>query len=172
MRNLVIVAIALFISASCSSKDSVVETQPTQQDNDTTIALRAIQESDSLLRIAYTTSDTIPTQLIEEAIEIHKRFAHQFPEHSFAPDALDKIHYLYAQTGKYSLSVEYGELILKNYPKYAKINQVIYSLATSYDFMLSNNDKALVLYEKLIDSDHVTKETKEEIKERIKQLKK
>lgn len=156
---------------SCKGKvaDSTVTAE---QKNDTLIALKEIQKLDSSLFLAYKnisdTASMIPVDLIEKTIQAHKDFVFNYPKHEFTPEALDKIHQLYMQLGHYQFSVDYGRQIIDNYPDYSKINQVLYSVATSYDFMLDNKEKAAEYYKILISKEKVPDTIKKEIKDRLK----
>ncbi|MBN9294394.1 MAG: hypothetical protein J0G96_10480 [Flavobacteriia bacterium] len=156
---------------SCKGK-TADNTVPAEQKNDTLIALKKIQELDSSLFLAYKemgdTASTIPVDLIEKTIQAHKDFVFNYPKHEFTPEALDKIHQLYMQLGQYKFSVDYGQQIIDNYPGYSKINQVLYSVATSYDFMLDDKEKAMGYYKTLISKEKVPAAIKNEIKDRLK----
>lgn len=170
--RVVIIFVLMVISASCSSQknksDKLVENK-----NDTLIALEQIEKLDAELKKVYSTPSLseIPTELIDKTIQAHKDFVFKYPTHSFTPEALDKIHQLYGQLGNYQQATEYGEMILEKYPNYSKINAVIYSLATSYDFFTGNKKKAIVMYELSLSRKDVTENTRKEITERLKQLK-
>ncbi len=167
------IIILTLIVFSCKAKNTEIkDSSENKNQNDTLIALQEIHVLDSALVVAYKDiTDTLPLKLIEKVINAQNDFAVKYPNHPYAPEALDKMHQLYLQSGNYHFSTEYGELLIKKYPNYKNINQVIYSLATSYDFMLNNKTRAIELYKKLLTREKVTQNTKNEINERLKQLK-
>jgi tetratricopeptide (TPR) repeat protein len=168
-----LILILTFIVFSCKAKNTEIKDSTLNANqNDTLIALQEIHALDSTLVSAYIDiTDTLPLKLIEKVINAQNDFAVKYPNHPYAPEALDKMHQLYLQSGNYHFSTEYGELLIKKYPNYKNINQVMYSLATSYDFMLNNKTRAIELYKELLTREKVTQNTKNEINERLKQLK-
>lgn len=172
MKTQWLIVVLAFMVFSCKAKNTDTFKTPVKNtQNDTLQALQEIKKLDSTLVAAYkNVTDSIPLSLIEVVINAQNNFALKYPDHPYAPEALDKVHQLFIQSGNYHFSTEYGERLVKEYPAYKNINQVLYSLATSYDFMLNNKDKAIALYKELLTKEKVSQNTKDEIKERLKQL--
>lgn len=170
MKNCFGILIGVFFLLSCGNKTPNV-TNVNVPPNDTLVLLAKIHSTDSLLFIAYNNleNSALPTDLLNQAIELNIDFANKYSKHSYAPEALDKVHQLYMQLGNYHFSTEYGMMLIEKYPDYKRINPVIYSVATSYDFMLNNPDKAVLLYKELLQK-NISDNTRNEINARLKIL--
>lgn len=170
MKNCFGILIGTFFLLSCGNKTSNATTVSTAQ-NDTLALLTKISSTDSLLFIAYNSLENseLPTELLNQAIELNMEFTNKYPEHSYAPEALDKVHQLYVQLGNYHFSTDYGMMLIEKYPDYKRINPVMYSVATSYDFMLDTPNKAIPLYKALLQKD-ISENTRNEINGRLKNL--
>jgi tetratricopeptide (TPR) repeat protein len=172
MKVVLLIGISV-LAFSCTSQKTVNNSTVTVQ-NDTLVALNHIDSLNSALKIAYSSKEMseVPTKLIEETIQAYKDFLFKYPKHQLTPEAYDKIHQLYGQLGSYQLAAEYGEALLNKYPDYKKKNIIKYSLATSYDFFLDQKEKAIYLYENLLADKTISDNARNEIKERLNQLKK
>lgn len=190
MKNCFGILIGTFFLLSCGNKTPNATTVNVPV-NDTLILLAKIHSTDSLLFIAYNNPEKLKnskppiveempvmnseppkdilTDLLNQAIELNMEFANKYSKHSYAPEALDKVHQLYMQLGNYHFSTEYGMMLIEKYPDYKRINPVIYSVATSYDFMLNNPDKAVLLYKELLQK-NISDNTRNEINARLKIL--
>lgn len=190
MKSYFGILISAFFLLSCGNKTPNVKSVNVPL-NDTLVLLAKINSIDSLLFIAYNNPEKLKnskppidedmpimnseppkdilTDLLSQAIELNMEFKNKYPEHSYAPEALDKVHQLYAQLGDYYFSAEYGVMLIHRYPDYKRINPVIYSVATSYDFMLNNPAKAVLLYKELLKK-NISENTRNEINARLKIL--
>jgi hypothetical protein len=65
-------------------------------------------------------------------------------------------------------SVEIAITLLTEFPKYKGKKDVLYSIATTYDFMLNDIVKARKYYKKLLEIPKLDKETRENISSRVK----
>lgn len=171
MRKIVSFLVVV-LSFSCSSQKNTDVTNHAVQ-NDTIQALTEIDSLDHLLKEAYHKDmEHVPTELIEKTIQAQKDFVFRFPQHAYTPEALDKIHQLYGQLGSYHFAVEYGEMLLQDFPNYKKKNLVKYSIATSYDYLLHNSTRAITLYKELLQDTTISDYSRSEITERLKQIEK
>lgn len=109
----------------------------------------------------------LPVSTIEKAIELHFRYYSKFPKDEYAATCLDKIHQLHLQKKEYGKSVQICDTLFVNYPKYDKINEVYFSAATTYDYLLSDTANARKYYQVLLDSPKTSKSTRKEIEMRL-----
>lgn len=175
MRTTIFAAI-LLICVSCKQNNSVSETPVNNSKNDTLIALEKLKSQDSTLiefykSIMESDKGQIPMELIDETIKMNQDFVFLYPNHEYAPQALDKIHQLYMQLGKYTFSTDYGVQLIENHPNYKNSIDVAYSIATTFDFMLNDQEKAIYYYNWLIENNKTPETLKKEISSRLKQFK-
>lgn len=109
----------------------------------------------------------LPVSTIEKAIDLHFRYYSKFPKDEYAATCLDKIHQLHLQKKEYGKSVQICDTLFVNYPKYDKINEVYFSAATTYDYLLSDTANARKYYQVLLDSPKTSKSTRKEIEMRL-----
>lgn len=171
MNRLMYVAFAAMVLASCKGAGkSEVNGVPTAEN-----LREEITVMDDSLRLYYeeimdNKRAELPEASIEKTIQLHKRFYTLFPKDEFAPEAMDKVHQLYLQTNQYGKSVDICKELFEKYPSYKAINSVMYSAATTYDYMLRDTTQARVYYEKLLSAQKVSPETKKEIGIRLNYL--
>jgi tetratricopeptide (TPR) repeat protein len=132
-----------------------------------------IQIIDDSLKIYYqqvmnNQIESVPNNAIQKTIDAHLTFYHFYPKDEFSAECLDKVHQLYIQQKLYVKSVEIADTLLAEFPKYKAKKDVLYSVATTYDFMLNDMVKAKKYYEKILLIPKLDKETKENISTRIK----
>lgn len=173
MRILAFSCLLLLAVACKPTTNTSSETAP--KTNDTLVALDHLKKLDSTLTAAYqqvTENDAkLPTKLIAEVIDSNEQFVAKYPKNAYAPIALDKAHQLNIQLKQYEYSLENGKRIIEDYPSYKNINEIIYSVATTYDFMMNQTDSAKVYYQLLLSKKGVSKSIKKDIETRLKQLK-
>ncbi len=109
----------------------------------------------------------LPVSTIDKAIELHYKYYAKFPQDEFSATCLDKIHQLHLQKKEYGKSVQVCDTLFVNYPKYDKINEVYFSAATTYDYLLSDTANARKYYQVLLDSPKTSKSTRKEIEMRL-----
>ena len=112
--------------------------------------------------------ESVPNDAIQKTIDAHLTFYHYYPKDEFSAECLDKVHQLYLQQKLYVKSVEIADTLLIEFPKYKGKKDVLYSIATTYDFMLNDIAKAREYYEKLLEIPKLDKETRENISSRVK----
>jgi tetratricopeptide (TPR) repeat protein len=158
-----------FIFASCAG------TKTENSDGTPTVEkLKSdIQMIDDSLKIYYqqvmnNQIESVPNDAIQKTIDAHLSFYHFYPKDEFASQCLDKVHQLYIQQKLYVKSVEIADTLLREYPKYKGKKDVLYSVATTYDFMLNDAANAKKYYEKILAMPKLDKDTRENITTRIK----
>ena len=112
--------------------------------------------------------ESVPNDAIQKTIDAHLTFYHYYPKDKFSSECLDKVHQLYIQQKLYVKSVEIANTLLIEFPKYKGKKDVLYSIATTYDFMLNDTVNARKYYEKLLEISKLDKETRENISSRVK----
>ncbi len=112
--------------------------------------------------------ESVPNDAIQKTIDAHLTFYHYYPKDEFSAECLDKVHQLYLQQKLYVKSVEIADTLLIEFPNYKGKKDVLYSIATTYDFMLNDIAKAREYYEKLLEIPKLDKETRENISSRVK----
>ncbi len=112
--------------------------------------------------------ESVPNDAIQKTIDAHLTFYHFYPKDEFSAECLDKVHQLYIQQKLYVKSVEIADTLLNEFPKYKGKKDVLYSIATTYDFMLNDLVNAKKYYEKILMLPKLDKETRENISTRIK----
>ena len=132
-----------------------------------------IQMIDDSLKIYYqqvmnNQMASVPNAAIQKTIDAHLTFYHYYPKDEFSAECLDKVHQLYIQQKLYVKSVEIADTLLAEFPKYKGKKDVLYSVATTYDFMLNDAANAKKYYEKILAMPKLDKETRENISTRIK----
>jgi hypothetical protein len=73
-------------------------------------------------------------------------FYESYPEDSYAPKCLDKIHMVYSGMGVHELSIAYADTLLLKYPVYENRAMVLESQGSNYDIFTSPRDSAKVRY--------------------------
>jgi tetratricopeptide (TPR) repeat protein len=111
--------------------------------------------------------ESVPNEAIQKTIDAHLTFYHFYPKNEFSAECLDKVHQLYIQQKLYVKSVEIADTLLAEFPKYKGKKDVLYSIATTYDFMLNDTLNAKKYYEKMLAIPKLDKETRENIAARI-----
>lgn len=159
----------LFIAfTSCKSKEVVVD-----DGRPNAVAMKAkIAEMDDSLKIYFeeimdNKRMSLPVGSIQKAIDLHYNFYIAFPKDEYAPVCLDKMHQLYLQDQSFGKSVKICDTLLKHYPDYKNRNEVYYSAATTYDYMLNDTLNAHKFYNLLLNSPKTSKALKEEIRIRL-----
>lgn len=109
----------------------------------------------------------LPISTIDKAIELHHEFYAKFPEDEYSAECLNKIHQLHLQKKEYGKSVQICDTLFVHYPNYEKINEVYFSAATTYDYLLSDTVNAKKYYQVLIASPSASKSVKKEIEMRL-----
>ena len=112
--------------------------------------------------------ESVPNDAIQKTIDAHLTFYHYYPKDEFSVECLDKVHQLYIQQKLYVKSVEIANTLLTEFPKYKRKKDVLYSIATTYDFMLNDTVNARKYYEKVLEIPKLDKETRENISSRVK----
>lgn len=111
--------------------------------------------------------ESVPNDAIQKTIDAHLTFYHYYPKDEFSAECLDKVHQLYIQQKLYVKSVEIADTLLAEFPKYKGKKDILYSIATTYDFMLNDTVNAKKYYEKMLAIPKLDKETRENIAARI-----
>jgi hypothetical protein len=111
--------------------------------------------------------ESVPNDAIQKTIDAHLTFYHYYPKDEFSAECLDKVHQLYIQQKLYVKSVEIANTLLTEFPKYKGKKDVLYSIATTYDFMLNDTVNARKYYEKVLEIPKLDKETRENISSRV-----
>lgn len=73
-------------------------------------------------------------------------FYTNFPNDEKTPHCLDKLQMIYSSTGDYQKSIEYSEIIIKNFPNYVNRALIIENQAANYDIFISPRDSSKVRY--------------------------
>lgn len=167
-KILILLSIILGVLSCAGTKTENVDGTPTID------KLKSdIQIVDDSLKIYYqrvmnNEIEIVPNDAIQKTIDAHLTFYHYYPKDEFSAECLDKVHQLYIQQKLYVKSVEIADSLLKEFPSYKGKKEVLYSIATTYDFMLNDMVKAKKYYEKILALPKLDKETKEKISTRIK----
>jgi outer membrane protein assembly factor BamD (BamD/ComL family) len=74
------------------------------------------------------------------------RYYRQNPTDDYAPEALDKVHFIYSAKGDYVNAAKYADTILDKYPDYVNRMMVIESQYNNYDMFIKPRDKEKVRY--------------------------
>jgi hypothetical protein len=169
MFKFIVVSVFAVIMASCAG------TKTENSDGTPTVEkLKSdIQMIDDSLKIYYqqvmnNQIESVPNDAIQKTIDAQLTFYHYYPKDEFSAECLDKVHQLYIQQKLYVKSVEIADTLLAKFPKYKGKKDVLYSVATTYDFMLNDAVNAKKYYEKILAMPKIDKETKENISTRIK----
>lgn len=120
----------LILVVSCASEDTEVK------------LLKEITSFEDSLRLHPSEFNAPKLKLVEKYIA----FQSQFPKSEKAPEMLDKAHMVYSGVGLYRKSVQMGDRILKEYPKYINRAMILESQAVSYDLFLVPRDSTKVRY--------------------------
>jgi hypothetical protein len=113
--------------------------------------------------------DTMRLELVDALLD----FYHAYPEDSYAPECLDKVHLIYSAMRDYRMAAKYGDTILINYPDYVNKEMIIESQYNTYDMFVTprNAEKAKYYLELwLKEFPDMPKEKKEEIEFRLKYI--
>lgn len=73
-------------------------------------------------------------------------FYTNFPNDEKTPHCLDKLQMIYSSTGDYQKSMEYSEIIIKDFPNYVNRALIIENQAANYDIFITPRDSAKVRY--------------------------
>lgn len=108
---------------------------------------REIIESISTLEKKGTESTSGITESDRKAlIKSLMDFYTNFPNDEKTPHCLDKLQMIYSSTGDYQKSIEYSEIIIKNFPNYVNRALIIENQAANYDIFISPRDSSKVRY--------------------------
>ena len=162
IRALFLFGVVLFIS-SCS-EDRSVEGLKTVIDEKVTDLQELPGTEDQLEK-----RDTMRVELIRSLLD----FYHTYPEDAYAPECLDKVHFVYSAMRDYRTAAKYGDTILLKYPDYINKEMVIESQYNTYDMFVvpRNKEKAKYYLELwLKEFPDMDAEKKEEIQQRLKYI--
>lgn len=80
--------------------------------------------------------------LINSLLDFHKNF----PNDEKTPHCLDKLQMIYSSMGDYQKSIEYSEIIIKDFPNYVNRTLIIENQAANYDIFISPRDTTKVRF--------------------------
>lgn len=87
-------------------------------------------------------TDNDRKSLINSLLNFYKNF----PNDEKTPHCLDKLQMIYSSTGDYQKSIEYSEIIIKDFPNYVNRVLIIENQAANYDIFITPRDSAKVRY--------------------------
>lgn len=172
MKNIFVLTCLSFSILACKS-------QP-KEANEVTLTseqmINSIREVDDSLRNSYKRymKDPKPEKQIDQGMVIRLAnkqvlFYQKYPEHEMAPEYLDKAFQLYYSENKIEEAVNYGKVLIENYPDYKGRLIAILNLAAIFDGVLDDRESAVKYYKLLLDEyPNLEKETKIMITERLK----
>lgn len=74
------------------------------------------------------------------------KYYRQNPNDDYAPECLDKVHFIYSAKGDYVNAARYADTIISEYPNYINRLMVIESQYNNYDMFIKPRDKEKVKY--------------------------
>ena len=86
--------------------------------------------------------DTMRLELIASLLDYY----HTFPDDVYAPECLDKVHFVYSAMRDYRTAAKYGDTLLLKYPDYINREMVIESQYNTYDMFVIPRNKEKVAY--------------------------
>lgn len=162
MRIFVLIS-SVFLIIACSD-DRSVDSLKARIDQQVEALQQLSDTPDNLVK-----RDTMRLELIDALLD----FYHTYPEDTYAPECLDKVHFVYSAMRDYRMAAKYGDTILLNYPDYVNREMVIESQYNTYDMFVTprNPDKAKYYLELwLKEYPDMPKEKREEIEFRLKYI--
>lgn len=113
--------------------------------------------------------DTMRLELVDALLD----FYHTYPEDVYAPECLDKVHFIYSGMRDFVHAAMYGDTLLIKYPNYVNREMVIESQYNTHDMFIKprNKDKAKYYLEMwLREYPDMPSEKREEIEYRLKYI--
>ena len=163
--KLLFIVLGIFITVSCDSQNV---------NNESMLAeITKKEQSIKQISIDLRPGQVIPMSESDELVELLLAYYHASPESVEAPLCLDKIHMIYSSTKRYSLSVNYGDTLLNQYPDYINRAMIIESMAVTYDIFIHprNKDKVRFYNEMLLtENPDLPEEKQAEIKFKLENL--
>lgn len=162
IRLICLLSLIVFVS-SCSEDRSVDGLKERIEEN--VVALQELTIEEDKLDVR----DTMRVELINSLLD----FYHTYPEDTYAPECLDKVHFVYSAMRNYREAAKYGDTILLNYPDYVNREMVIESQYNTYDMFVSPRNKEKAAYYLkmwLKEYPDMDNEKKKEIEERLKYI--
>ena len=114
-------------------------------------------------------TDAMRLELVDALLNYYRTY----PEDDYAPECLDKVHFVYSGMRNYATAAKYGDTLLEQYPKYVNREMVIESQYNTYDMFLKPRDKEKAKYYLemwLKEFPNMPAEKKEEIEYRLKYI--
>lgn len=108
-------------------------------------------------------------ELVDALIDYYQTY----PSDDYAPECLDKVHFVYTAMREFAIAAKFGDTLLMNYPDYINREMVIESQYNTYDMFVEPRDKEKVRYYLemwLKEYPKMDKEKKEEIEYRLKYI--
>ena len=163
--KLLFIVLGIFITVGCDSQNANNEKMLSE------IAKK--EQSIKKISIDLRPGQVIPMSESDELVDLLVDYYHTYPESLEAALCLDKIHMIYSSTKRYSLSVNYGDTLLKQYPNYINRAIIIESMAVTFDiFILPRKKEKVRFYNELLlkENPDFPKEKQEEIKFKLENL--
>ncbi|MFN5909723.1 MAG: hypothetical protein ACK45H_00165 [Bacteroidota bacterium] len=167
--KLIFIALLGLTIYSCGENGGANGNKPSKE----TLKKNIRQMEDSLKQLTATLTDIkqIPNLTRIELINRYLEFYKNYPEDSYAPECLDKVHMVYSGMNVHMRSAQYADTLLTKYPEYVNRAMVLESQGSNYDIFIQPRDSAKVrYYYQLLLKENPTldKDKKKGIQERLK----
>jgi tetratricopeptide (TPR) repeat protein len=171
MNKFIFFTLLTLVLIACNSKEEKqVAEKPTKE-----VLKSKIDEMDDSLQVLYQEimkdpTKKIPSLAIYNTINKYKDFYENYPKDPFAPVCLDKIQQLYLQEKVYVKSLEFTDILLKEYPAYKDKALVLLNAGSTCE-ILNDRKKMKKYYTQLLEEyPKIDKDTKEMVEFRLKHI--